>query len=169
MTNNFSMLGNAIEVHRLSQEKAPGQLIDEVSLLFDSRRSLDGFVRFATSSGLMDNFNTVEDKMIRLDDREKPFWVRFEFLRFPKSNWRIEAMCITEGTAPLHSQHLEENGSGCVVHASWKCSDLKMYLLDCQTMRLSYPLRAEYQNSYGIFSYFIEEGFYFKPRVNLRD
>lgn len=155
--------------------------IDEVSLLFRWPDELDRFVGGAVVAGA-EHFNSVEsDTMIRRGVSEG-FIVRFEFLRMPEASWRIEAMLVIAGQAPLHQERLRRHGTGCVVHASFKCEDTDAYTrararLARPPARLVKPMRelAEYRNSYGVFSYWqTEYGIqkeqpYFKPRVNLRD
>lgn len=155
----------------LASMKVPGK-VDEVSLLWSDAAELDSFVHWAVTSGGFENFFTVhQDTMLR-QDRDEWFDVRFEFLRIPGMDWRIEAMSVLDGEAPLHEQHLHIMGNGCVVHASFKEADLAAY--DAAKDRLiegGCVPHAEYQNTYGMFSYWLaDEGlFYFKPRVNLRD
>lgn len=153
--------------------------IDEISLLFGTPEELEGFVKWAVAGDKLEHFNSVpHDQMDRLDvtDRHEFFHVRFEFLRLPDVDWRIEAMCVLAGLAPLHSQRLAEDREAAVMHASWKCADTDAYRLVKQelgeafgTMVPAVQFNAEYQNSYGIFSYWGDRGPYFKPRVNLRD
>jgi hypothetical protein len=148
--------------------------IDEVSLLFGEQRQLDQFTHQAVASG-MSHFNSVKrDRMTRMDPGHDPvgvdpeaFDVRFEFFKWPDCEWRIEAMVVLDGTAPLHEQHLEKYGDGCVVHASFKCPDRQSY--ESVWSRSEMEFFAEYRNSYGIFSYWVGGDYYFKPRVNLRD
>lgn len=155
--------------------------VDEVSLLFQWGHELDRFVNAAKYLGL-EHFNSVpSDTMIRTGVSEG-FIVRFEFLRIPKVDWRIEAMQIIAGLAPLHRERLRKSGAGCVVHASFKCEDVQDYAdakAQLRQRRVHFETRlesaAEYSNSYGIFSYWQSERGsllqrpYFKPRVNLRD
>lgn len=149
--------------------------IDEVSLLFQEQTQLDQFVHHAQALG-MEHFNSVtSDRMVCMDpghdpaeDNPEAFDVRFEFFRWPDSLWRIEAMVVLDGYAPLHEQHLEKYGDGCVVHASFKCPDRTAYeSLWGRAPEMQFF--AEYQNSYGVFSYWVGGEYYFKPRVNLRD
>lgn len=154
--------------------------IDEVSLLFATDAQLTQFVSAAVKLG-MEHFNGVLDTLERQDE-EGVFGVRFEFLRWPGSDWRIEAMCVAGSVAstdlsiaPLHSAALEEMGfEPVVIHASFKVGDEGEYesardALD-NRFRAVGGMRAEYQNTYGRFSYFGDgTSYYFKPRVNLRD
>jgi len=150
--------------------------IDEISLLFDSQDSLAEFAAWAETAGGMDHFNRVDsDTAVRIDNMTIPsedrqeFKHRFEFLRIPGADWRIEAMCVLEGVAPIHEAHVAKHGNGCVVHASWKLPDRQSYEATWARHE-GLRLFAEYRNSYGIFSYWHASGtFYFKPRVNLRD
>lgn len=143
--------------------------MDEVSLLFSNETELARFVLSAKTKGGMEHFNSVpRDTMVRQDGTGEQFDVRFEFLRMPEAAWRIEAMCLLGGTAPLHSQMLRTEGEGCVVHASFKCKDEKDYERVKAELGSGLLLGAEYRNSYGLFSYW-GYGPYWKPRVNLRD
>lgn len=153
-------------------------MIDEVSLLFTTEADLIDFTKWCIVNGI-DNFNTTGDEMVRMDTDhglDESFHVRFEFLRVPGAPWRIEAMCVLDGAAPLHFAHLAEHGDGCVVHASWKEANLTTYNRVKEGLRAeggglvhAVPFHAEYRNSYGQFSYWGTGPFYFKPRVNLRD
>lgn len=151
--------------------------VDEVAILFSSEANLVRFARLATEGGL-EHFNSVKRDLMRRQDTLEPedFYVRFEFLRIPGAPWRIEAMCVLEGTAPLHEQHLAQHGNGSIVHASYKCEDIDSYHHAVNVLRTemgagapAVAFHAEYRNTYGIFSYWGEEDYYFKPRVNLRD
>jgi hypothetical protein len=146
--------------------------IDEISLLFSTEASLDRFIAWAVEGGV-DHFNrTVLDTMVREDTpHNENFDVRFEFLRLPGHDWRIEAMCVLRGKAPLHVMHSRSLGNGCVVHASFKCAGLPEMALACERLRGAGLRRAAaYSNAYGAFSYWAGVGHtYLKPRVNLRD
>ncbi len=172
---------------------------DEVSLLFATPKELEGFRRWAISEGGMDNFASVkEDVCVCLDaDWREPvlsekavpedvesFAVRFEFLRLPAAQWRIEAMCVLAGEAPLHEAWLENFGSGVVVHVSYKLptrADYDQHLrqgLHGSQWPDEPVLRASYANSYGRFAYYQHDNFhdnvdrqewFLKPRVNERD
>jgi hypothetical protein len=108
---------------------------------------------------------------------KQAFDVRFEFLRLPLTgsregfrDWRIEAMCVLDGNAPLHSQHIERFGDPCIVHASFKLDDEGEYAkAKAELSEFGFPFCAEYSNSYGRFSYWNAGRYYLKPRVNLRD
>ena len=154
--------------------------IDEVSLLFATESQLDLFIKAAKKLG-MENFNSVTDTLERQDEGGC-FGVRFEFLRWPGSDWRIEAMCVAGSVAstdlsiaPLHSAALERNGwEPVVVHASFKVGTEGEYVGVAAVMAQQFDnvggMRAEYRNTYGRFSYFGDgTSYYFKPRVNLRD
>lgn len=150
-----------------------GAEVDEMALLFDYEDSLEEFVHHAGVAGLI-NFNSVpRDTMVR-QDKAQSFVVRFEFLQPMKHPFRIEAMTVISGDAPLHARRLEQSRNGCVVHASYKLGTLDEY--NAETARLAEDIRvakrAEYRNSYGMFSYWRvweAPGIYLKPRVNLRD
>lgn len=170
---------------------------DEVSLLFATPEELEEFRLWSVKDISMDNFARVESDVCFLtssDWREvvtseyvtpmdtEAFVVRFEFLRVPGADWRIEAMCVLDGKAPLHEAWLEKYGSGCVVHVSYKCASRAQYAYHCATgpqsrYWASQPAwRASYANSYGRFSYYQHDAFNYggvswllKPRVNERD
>lgn len=146
--------------------------VDEVALLWSDAKELDSFVQWALTVGGMENFFSVPHDVMVRQDREEGFNVRFEFLRIPGADWRIEAMCVLDGEAPLHQQHLDIMGNGCIVHVSYKLSEMESYLVAKDYLiEAGCVQHAEYQNTYGMFSYWLaDEGlFYYKPRVNLRD
>jgi hypothetical protein len=153
--------------------------MDEASLLFHTEGELEEFVEWAKGSGLH-HFNSVPlDGMIRqgMGFVDESFLVRFEFLRLHGASWRIEAMYIPEGVAPLHREYERQNGSPCVVHVSFKCEDFWRYekmkrVLANEDVAPALKEEAEYRNSYGMFSYWSSKSGpmpYIKPRVNLRD
>lgn len=149
--------------------KRDGVVIDEVSVLFSQEVELVSFCMAMRNLGLATHFNSVRrDTMVRQDGSGNSFDVRFEFLKPRSSNWRIEAMCVLSGTAPLHSQMLRTEGDGCVVHASFKCAGMEEYEAQKVELADKTHIAAEYRNSYGLFSYW-GYGPYWKPRVNLRD
>ena len=144
--------------------------IDEVSILLKSTDQQDRFLVWCRNNGI-ELFDSVDhDTFVSTGLPLDPtFGVRFDFLRLPNVDWRIEAVCITAGSAPLHDPIAE----GCVVHASFKCAGLVEYerartrlMQECAD---DYPVIAEYSNSYGRFSYAGRQPVYLKPRVNLRD
>lgn len=149
------------------------EVYDEVALCFRHEHDLMKFVEHAVLRG-MDNFNSVRDTMVRQDARGQ-FDVHFEFLKFPNEEWRIEAMCITDGEAPLHASALAQNGDVCVIHLAYKCATLEDYQEETRRLMSGVATRrAEYRNGYGLFSYWSPTGQpsvlpYVKPRVNLRD
>lgn len=146
--------------------------IDEVAVVFSTQSELNDFRTAAVAQGL-ENFNSVPmDTMVRQDEPGE-FLVRFEFLRLPGiADFRIEAMCVLGGVAPLHYRHLAQHGTGSVVHASFKPAD---YAGAKSLMADDYEMQAEYRNSYGVFSYWRTHDEnsqwepYYKPRANLRD
>lgn len=144
--------------------------IDETSLLFSTPEELAEFVDDVRMLGL-DHFNRVgEDPMRRQGvPIAESFLVRFEFLRIPGENWRIEAMCKLAGRAPLHEEFIRTRGSGSVVHLSYKPTDYLDGMI--QLHQKGDDFVAEYRNSYGQFSYWRRGRIdpYIKPRVNLRD
>lgn len=198
MSDFQESLNTAKRIFRLTEYMAAVEFclpapIDEVSLLFHDRQTLKEFVAWAKGKGELEHFNSVpKDLMVCLwadwqeevySEAQAPFRhaenfeVRFEFLRIPDTNWRIEAMCVLGGTAPLHEAWLETIGDGCVVHASYKLPSLEAYVAHVPAL-MGAPLekRATYVNSYGRFSYYSHEhlahGFdrwLLKPRVNTRD
>lgn len=178
----------AIEVQRDAQKMLDFDLvmgsfaIDEVAIQCGTSLLLDTMVGYLKYEHGADHFNSVDrDYMQRLDLPFLPMWsarrskrgfgVRFEFLRLPATLWRIEAMAVLDGSAPLHSQHEARHGDPSVIHASFKCEDVaeyedvKKFLMDLSTL----PFVAEYRNSYGQFSYWQCGRYYLKPRVNTRD
>jgi hypothetical protein len=165
--------------------------IDEMSVLLTEAElnsykewaAVDSERGFVGGLTRMEWFNRVERDLMQME-RENgdgpSFQVRFEFFR-PRMDlsdrealWRVEAMAVLEGFAPLH-----RDPTCRVVHASYKCSDMADY--EQELVRLvsagMTPV-AHYRNTYGRFSYFENPEFpwgaedrpiYLKPRVNLRD
>lgn len=162
--------------------------IDEAALLFASEDSLAAFLKWAVGQGYQ-HIGTVErDTMYqRYGNSEKgipnlsgpAFQVRFEFVRLEGFPFRIEAMCVLDGEAPLHEAALAKYGEGSVVHVSWRAApngDSTGYgrhkkALEAEGGHGTLSPLAEYQNTYGRFCYYGEPGRppYLKPRVNLRD
>lgn len=145
--------------------------IDEYSVLFGNRVDLDVFVARGKTFG-MERFNYTDDLM-RRTDVEETFEVHFDFLQLPAKSWRIEAMHVASGVAPLHATASQGIDNYCgVFHASYKLENLDAYNAELHRLyRAGYEPRAQYQNSYGVFSYWKIEPHlpYFKPRANLRD
>lgn len=169
--NKFpELLGRATSIQRHMDYEADVQLglrvqVDEVAILFKDSAVLSDFVAWCVREGV-DNFNSVERDTMRRQDTDGQFDVRFEFLRIPGMDWRIEAMCVLDGMAPLH----DSQADGSIIHASYKLEDAWAYA-NHQT-KLNGGLikrQAEYVNSYGRFSYWGPGAPYLKPRVNLRD
>jgi len=146
--------------------------IDEMSILFSTPALLRQFRRWAEDEGGLDVFNAnVRDHMEGNGPvvGQSVFDVRFEFMRWPGAEWRIEALCAT-GRAPLHSARLDVYGEACIMHASFKCEDLATYEKDCNALaEAGLELAGTYRNSYGVFSYWGGGRVWLKPRVNLRD
>lgn len=146
--------------------------IDEIALLWNDPAELDSFLQWAVAVGGFNNtFSVSQDTMTR-EDNIGSFDVRFEFLTIPGTDWRIEAMCPLSGDFPLHNRHLKLLGNGCVVHASFKLPTDELYFDSWEWLgEAGFVKLAEYQNSYGWFSYWdhFEALFYVKPRVNRRD
>lgn len=153
--------------------------VDEVAVLFETVEELEAFIPYCHENGLEHIGSVAEDTLLDTTDGDPIggdwFNVRFEFFRIPGRHWRIEAVTVLEGIerAPLHRSHLDEWGSGSIIHASWKETDFPAY----QTRLLQLadlPLRKylEYRNTYGVFSYWNSPdpfSVYLKPRVNLQD
>lgn len=152
--------------------------VDEISLLFQSEAQLDSFVQWAVESKGLTNFNSVKDgcRSVQVTNggNQHNYRVRFEFLSMPGVDWRIEAMCILSGDAPLHRIHLSRYGVS-PIHASFKLKTLEGYTDMCKHLATYGPGLVpivEYENSYGRYCYFGGDDMdriYLKPRVNLRD
>jgi hypothetical protein len=139
--------------------------VDEVSILFKHNTELDGFVRYCVSRDL-EHFNGVRDTCHNeWASDPNTFQVRFEFLRYPGADWRIEAMCVNSGFAPLHERLRNHS----MPHVSFKCLDTMHYDHINKVLTGILPWQGSYRNSYGAFSYFGAYAPYIKPRVNLRD
>ena len=179
------MLRRAARAHRQSQYHMDVDVlahveVDEVSLVFADEAHLHDFLRHAEHDHAMEHFDSVSrDRMHRLDSAGQ-FDVRFEFLRMRGCNWRIEAMVVLEGDAPLHREAMKKYGSGFPFHASFKLETEGSYegfqrgwnTPMSESGKPGYEMFAEYENSYGRFSYWdVPEigNVWAKPRVNLRD
>lgn len=149
-------------------------VIDEYSILFAQRADQDAFSFNARTHG-MERFNFTDDYMSRMDDAsDVGFGVHFDFLSVPAKPWRIEAMSITvPACAPLHHEAMHGNPQYIgVFHASYKMPSAVAYEEELERLsRLGLEMAAQYQNTYGKFSYWEVEPHlpWFKPRCNLRD
>lgn len=144
--------------------------VDEMSILFRSRAEHIGFTEWARARGLV--FNEVTEKQKDLTAPGHGFTTNFTFVKKRIWDWRIEAMVVTSGRAPLHTQLNLMHGDFTIAHASWKLKDVEIYHKDkCALEDAGFRFHKEYRNGYGQFAYFShpEFPFYFKPRVNLRD
>ena len=150
---------------------------DEIAICFAEATQLQTTVAEWVGDYGVEHFNGVpSDHMSRLDRVGEGFDVRFEFLRLPGRDWRFELMHVYPGgIAPLHEKALRESkGEPAIIHVSYKCFDVEEYGILMRSMPTMYgrnwTRKAEYSNTYGIFSYWSENGhIYTKPRVNLRD
>ena len=157
---------------RLMAEMMPAIKVDEVALLFKNKEELDSFWNYAVNVAGLENFFSVPMDVMTRTDALSSFNVRFEFLRYPDTDWRIEAMCPLDGEYPLHSKYLRLLGNGAIVHVSFKLPTLEDYEDVMEDLRDNgFVQLASYQNTYGLFSYWetLETLYYWKPRVNLRD
>lgn len=163
--------------------------IDEVAIMFPNEQYLNDWLRWAEETAGVEHFASVpRDYMINMMPEYIPgqepssarawdFAVRFEFLRIPGALWRIEAMCVLEGVAPLHSAAMMASANfPAIIHVSLKAPDPHAYHLLCLEFQEdmgkhvhAFAKQAEYRNSYGQFTYYGDAPPYFKPRVNLRD
>ena len=181
---DYRIVSQLIEhaVYRHGVEWGEGRIetpttIDEIAVCFASVKSLEEFLESAVQDGGYEHFNSVaRDTMRRRDIVGEEFDVRFEFLRVPLALYRIEAMTVLGGDAPLHQQANALFGEACVVHLSYKMANLQDYQDEvCGKAASRYKKIAEYSNSYGMFSYWRQDSQvrlglpYLKPRVNLRD
>lgn len=189
--NTHELLDKAWQAHEMMQSVARDELaiqqpIDEIALLFARQSEMLTFAEQVKLMGGARIGSVPNDTMVRQDQVNMNFNVRFEFVRI-HPEWRIEAMCVLWGKAPLHTRALELYGSGCIVHASYKLQTRMGYdqhtgygydvrvlnpagCMDPADIKGDPAMEAEYQNSYGRFSYW-QHGTYpfLKPRVNLRD
>lgn len=151
--------------------------IDEMAILFPNEETLDAFVFMAARDPIVMHDRTVErDEMVRVDDTGR-WHVRFEFFKMAGMRFRIEAMTVLDGHAPLHESALKKaKGNPNIFHASYKrfTEDGYEQCKDQLNRQVKEPviMEAEYVNSYGRFSYWSANAIpflYLKPRVNLRD
>lgn len=98
--------------------------IDEAALVFSTEQALESFTLWAINQGYEHIGFVKRDGMnIRTLDHgvaSHAFDVRFEFLKLDGFDFRIEAMCVLDGTAPLHEAALAKQGEGAVIHLSWR-------------------------------------------------
>lgn len=171
----ISHAATVMEAVRLEGAQSDDFIPDEIAICFPTNEALDQFVKEAVDDYGLEHFNGVRsDHMRRLDRLGEGFDVQFEFLRLPGREWRIECMAVWRGIAPLHEKALRDSGGEPVlIHVSWKMPNLDDYSLLMREMPTRHGLfrKAEYANTYGIFSYWTANGggLYHKPRVNLRD
>jgi hypothetical protein len=159
--------------------------LSEIAVIFPNEEDLYTFVTAREKEG-MQTFNGQRDLMRcqagKADIQDTSFNVLFEFLNMPGDDWRIEAMCVTSGFAPLHRDQLGRisglaSNKPATMHVSWKHETIDEYehfkaiMRGDNQLELVTPLElsAEYVNSYGVFSYWRYGDLYLKPRVNLRD
>lgn len=193
---NDAMRNGWIKCQSALDFDAFGKTIDEMSILLseDDQEAYKAIARKieldpGRHTPYMKWFNSSRDEMTMEGGPEaaaegeklSSFGVHFEFYRGQLDEtehralpWRAEIMSVTSGFAPLHGVPLNR-----VVHASYKMGSLGDY--DAELRRLfgmgMKPV-AHYRNSYGKFSYWMNEEFpwgapempiLLKPRVNLRD
>ena len=155
----------------------PDKPFDEVSLLFGIQEEYIRFCDEANDRGL--HFAGVKEHQRQVGGEEE-FFTQFEFVwPYPDAEWRIEAMLVLGGTAPLHRRFMRKAYSDVgVVHVSWKEPDAESYFGSRIEMEYSMGLELarEYRNGYGRFAYYPihapEHGnllTYIKPRINERD
>lgn len=156
-----------------------GMVIDEVAVYFDRTWELDAFLNEAPEYGWIANSgeSVSHDEMYQLFGNSSrgvrnagghAFDVRFEFLHKEGVPYRIEAMHVIDGWAPLH-RRMESSD---IAHVSGKVTagnSTAYAALKCALGSSGLPMMAEYRNSYGLFSYFGERAPHFKPRCNMRD
>lgn len=161
--------------------------IDEAALLFSDPGQLNEWLTWAKGQGY-EHIGSIERDHMRCRNLWSPaglnmaphhspgFQVRFEFLHLEGFPFRIEAMCVLSGDAPLHERVLAKYGEGAVVHLSWRAApngDADGYMRHRLVLQDSAHMKpmAEYENSYGRFCYYgeIDKPPFLKPRVNLRD
>ncbi len=160
-------------------------VIDEMSLLFSSRDEIEKFTEWANQNvpsigevpkSTLYSLTGPGEFDVNFRFFQTPFWTgaRSGLVGFVGTRWRIEAMQILDGRAPLHEHYLKNFDSPCAMHASFKVPTVYEYrkvqaVLDACT---SEGMEAEYRNEYGMFCYYSLGGDgvpYIKPRVNLRD
>lgn len=150
--------------------------IDEISLLFKHQGQLERYAEWLVAKG-GEHFNArVLDRMFRekqqAETAEMWFDVQFEFMHLPgHQTWRIEAMTVTDGHAPLHEHALAGSGGPCVFHASFKADGPEAYAVaERQLAKARLRRLYGYRNAYGRFSYWQGlRNVYVKPRINTRD
>lgn len=148
---------------------------DEMSILFETEAELEVFVRDMRERGLW--FNESQEQQHITSSNSYAFGTDFQFVwPYQDAPYRIEAMRVTDGYAPLHERHLSAHGSPSTVHASWKLPNMAMYSFEKERLaEEGFQFHQEYRNNYGIFSYWSPRGtsdaptLFYKPRVNTRD
>lgn len=149
--------------------------IDEISFLFTDILMFEDYIGTAKQEGLwMGEAQERQERLWPKGSDEEIYGTDYQFVQVAE-RLRIEAMYVTDGLAPLHTKHAEkfDDGEGvCLVHASFKTIGPDAYQEAAKHLNDSSRLviRREYQNGYGLFSYWAGvEGLFVKPRVNLRD
>ena len=150
--------------------------IDEMAFLFPNERYLASWVkRFVAQPGY-ELFNVASDRVIT-SPIPSEYDVSYWFLRTP-FDYRLELMSILDGYSPLHHgvnvrvDKVHDNQI-VAVHASFKVRDEKAYASANATLiREGWECAQKCDSTYGRLSYWNYdpfEGWFLKPRVNLRD
>lgn len=157
----------------------PEVVIDEMSLLVNSKNSVLNLLTHLVSFPGYEMFNSASDSVTTGPIRSQ-YDVNYWFVRTPHP-YRLEVMEIPvrEGFSPLHSKlpwHSIVNGTTdndiFAVHASFKCDSSSYAAAGVLLRKAGWELAQRCDSAYGKFSYYVNEdlgGWYLKPRVNLRD
>ena len=156
----------------------PNITIDEMALIFPSVSVLASWVRRLVARPGYELFNVAHDT-VKASPIPAKYEVEYWFLRTP-FDYRLELMAVNNGYSPIHSAiQLVPNADSLdivvPVHASFKVADSMAYASANRTLqREGWECAQKCDSSYGLFSYWMlnpdeEDGWFLKPRVNLRD
>lgn len=149
-------------------------IIDEMALLFPDEVGLARWVKRVVSRDGYHLFNVAMDK-VNTHPIPSNYDVSYWFISTP-FDYRLELMTIEKGYSPLHSAIDVCPVPEQVVipmHASFKVPDEEAYAsANATLLRNGWECAQKCASTYGTFSYWTEEkfdGWFIKPRVNLRD
>lgn len=154
----------------------PGVTIDEMALLFPEESSLSAWVKRVVARDGYELFNVAQDT-VETGPIPSKYDVEYWFLRTP-FDYRLELMRLAGGYSPVHSAidiapEVISRGVVIPIHASFKVPDLMAYASANRTLlQEDWECAQKCDSSYGVFSYWAQEqheGWFLKPRVNLRD
>lgn len=152
--------------------------IDEVALLCADARSVRALLDSAVLQPNIEHFNAAFDE-VKTIPIPSQYFVRYDFLRIKGETFRVEVMNLLDGISPVHAPSLDRlrrNEEGMMpFHLSFKVPSVNEYekVWAALVTTEGTALAQECESTYGRFSYWRNaeeiDGFFIKPRVNLRD